>query len=114
MRLWVDRVERSIARPHAEWTNPGVGLFGAVRGGNAHHFSAAGDHAIFHARHDTGGGKVHRGDPAAAEPVERGAAGGDVIAGGLCRHAAQIAALFGGTRILGLFFCQLGEVATGF
>src|SRR3546814_4577300 len=59
----------------------------------AHHLGAAGDDAILHARPDGRGGQADRRDPAAAEPVERRAAGGHGIARRQRRHAAEVAAL---------------------
>ena len=58
-----------------------------------HHFRAAGDHQIFHARLDAGGGQAHSADARAAETVDRDAARLDVIAGVERRHAAEVAAL---------------------
>ncbi len=91
--LRVQGIERFVARSHQAGRQPGVGLLGGVGRSIAHHFGAAGDHAVFHPAHHRGGGEVDRGDPATAEAIERGAAGGDVIPGGQRRHPAQIAAL---------------------
>jgi hypothetical protein len=67
-------------------------------GGVGHHLGAAGDHQVFHARHDRGRGHVHRGDARAAEAVEGGGAGLDVIAGVERGHAAEVAALLAPLR----------------
>ena len=65
----------------------------ALGGGIGHHFRASGDYAVFHARHDAGGGEVHGGDAGAAEAVQGDAAGGGVPAREEEGHATEAGAL---------------------
>ena len=70
-----------VARVHEAAPGEGRGV--------GHHFRAPGDHAVFHTRHDAGGGEVHGGNAGAAEAIEGDAAGGGVPAGEEEGHAAQ-------------------------
>ena len=81
--------ERPLARRHVVLHH---------RRGQRHHLGAAGDHEVFHPAHDLRRGEVHRGNPAAAEPVERRPARLDVIARIERRHPPEIAALLAALR----------------
>ena len=93
VRLRMHLRQALVAGAHAERRLAGGHVLGGHRSGERHHLGAAGDHDVFHAAHDLRGGKVHRGDAAAAEAVQRGAGGLDVVAGVERRHAAEVAAL---------------------
>ena len=63
------------------------------RGDQRHHFGAAGDDQIFHAGSDLRCGQARRGEAAAAETIERDAAGANVVTGIERGHATHVAAL---------------------
>ena len=77
--------EGHVARVHKAAPGKGRGV--------GHHFRASGDYAVFHARHDAGGGEVHGGDAGAAEAVQGDAAGGGVPAREEEGHATEAGAL---------------------
>ena len=89
VRLGMAGAQAQVAAVHQ---HRAIALAGAASG-HGHHFGAAGDHQVFHARHDGVGREVHRGDARATEAVQGHARRLDVIAGVEGRHAAQVAAL---------------------
>jgi len=82
-----------VVAAHHRRLEPGGHLVLGHLSGEAHHFGAAGDDAVFHPAHHLCRSQRHAGDAAAAEPVERGAAGRHVIACIERGHAAQVARL---------------------
>ena len=88
MRLWVLGAQARIAIVEERRS---FEPFGAVK---RHHFGAAGNAHIFHARHNIRRGDIDRGNAGAAETVERHRAGFHIISCIKRRHTAQIAALY--------------------
>ena len=93
MRLRVQRLEGGVARPHAHRHDACGHVGSAECGGVGHHFGAPGDQQVFHPGHDLRGGEIDAGDAAAAEAVQRHAAGADVIARRERRHPAKVPGL---------------------
>ena len=76
------------------------GRFGGVSdlGVVAHHLGAAGNHQIFHTRHNLRRSEIHSGNARTAEAIQRHARGAHVITGVERRHAAEIATLLAALR----------------
>src|SRR5690606_16326092 len=75
VRLRMDLAEFGIARADAERAEARRRFFLRDRQVERHHVGAAGDDAILEPRHDLPRGEADRGDAAAAEAIERHAAG---------------------------------------